>query len=213
LGAASQQEEEEVAATHAAHESHVRAAREKLTLLGASDRQIAALQQAEQINPNLVVPAPISGVVLMRSANLGLVVNTAQELFTVVDLSTVWIMASVSEKDFASVRVGSPASLTAPAYPGRAWRGRVTYIQPQVDSTTRTAQAHIEVTNPGEDLRIDMYVDVEFTFWALRGQSCRKPPCNPSANVSMCFSLSKTTKEAFNCVRSTSVPQQAGIIP
>ncbi len=163
LGAASQQEEEEVAATHAAHESHVRATREKLTLLGASDRQIAALQQVEQISPNLVVPAPISGVVLTRSANLGLVVNTAQELFTVVDLSTVWIMASVNEKDFASVRVGSAASITAPAYPGRAWKGRVTYIQPQVDSTTRTAQARIEVTNPGENLRIDMYVDVEFT--------------------------------------------------
>src|SRR6266446_5946784 len=162
LGAASQQEEEEVAATHAAHESHVRAAREKLTLLGASDRQIAALQQAEQINPNLVVPAPISGVVLTRSANLGLVVSTAQELFTVVDLSTVWTMASVNEKDFASVRVGSAANVTAPAYPGKVWKGRVTYIQPQVDPNTRTAQARIEVANPGENLRIDMYVDVEF---------------------------------------------------
>src|SRR5258708_13302835 len=123
LGAASQQEEEEVAATHAAHESHVRAAREKLTLLGASDRQIAVLQQAEQINPNLVVPAPISGVVLTRSANLGLVVNTAQELFSVVDLSTVWIMASANEKDFASVRAGSPPSITPPPYPPRACTG------------------------------------------------------------------------------------------
>jgi len=63
--------------THAAHESHVRAALEKLKLLGASDRQIAALKQAEQINPNLVVPAPIGGVVLTRNANLGLVVNAS----------------------------------------------------------------------------------------------------------------------------------------
>jgi cobalt-zinc-cadmium efflux system membrane fusion protein len=163
LGAASQQEEEEVAATHAAHESHVRAALEKLKLLGASDRQIAALKQAEQINPNLIVPAPIGGVVLTRNANLGLVVNAAQELFTVADLSTVWIMASVNEKDFASVRVGSQANITAPAYPARSWKGRVTYIQPQVDPATRTAQARIEVANPGETLRIEMYVDVEFT--------------------------------------------------
>lgn len=163
LGSASQQEEEEVAATHAAHESHVRAALEKLKLLGASDRQIAALKQAEQINPNLVVPAPINGVVLTRNANLGLVVNAAQELFTIADLSTVWIMASVNEKDFASVRVGSQANITAPAYTGRNWMGRVTYIQPQVDPTTRTAQARIEVANPGETLRIEMYVDVEFT--------------------------------------------------
>src|SRR5260370_24429494 len=103
IGAASQQEEEEVAATHAAHESHVRASLEKLKLLGATDRQIAILKQAEQIDPNLVVPAPINGVVLTRAANLGLVVNTSQDLFTSADLSTVWIMASVNEKDFASV--------------------------------------------------------------------------------------------------------------
>jgi cobalt-zinc-cadmium efflux system membrane fusion protein len=163
LGAASQQEEEDVTAMHAAHESRVRAALEKLKLLGASDRQIAALKQAEQIDPNFVLPAPINGVVLTRTANLGLVVNTAQELFTVADLSTVWIMASINEKDFASVRVGTAATITAPAYLGRQWKGRVTYIQPLVDASTRTAQARIEVANPHEDLRIDMYTDVDFT--------------------------------------------------
>jgi cobalt-zinc-cadmium efflux system membrane fusion protein len=163
LGAASQQEEEEVEAMHAGHESYVRAALEKLKLLGASDQQIASLKQAEQIDPDFVVPAPINGVVLTRAANLGLVVSTAQELFTVADLSMVWIMASINEKDFASVRVGTAATVTAPAYPGRLWKGRVIYIQPQVDPNTRTAQARIEVANPREDLRIDMYTDVEFT--------------------------------------------------
>jgi RND family efflux transporter MFP subunit len=163
LGSASQQEEEEVTASHAAHEAHVRAALEKLKLLGASDRQIAALKQAEQINPNLAVPAPIDGVVLSRNANVGLVVTPGQDLITVADLSTVWVVASVNEKDFASVHVGSNATITAPAYAGRGWKGRVSYIQPQVDATTRTAQARIEVANPGETLRIEMYVDVEFS--------------------------------------------------
>src|ERR1700739_1128257 len=163
LGAASQQEEEDVEAMHAGHESYVRAAFEKLKLLGASDQQIASLKQAEQIDPTFVVPAPINGVVLTRAANLGLVVNTAQELFIVADLSTVWIMASINEKDFASVRVGAAPSVTAQAYPGRLWKGHVIYIQPQVDPTTRTAQARIEVANPREDLRIDMYTDVDFT--------------------------------------------------
>ena len=169
LGAASKQEEEEVTATHAAHESQVRAALERLKLLGANDRQIAALKQAEQIDANFVVPAPIDGVVLARTANLGLVVNTGQELFTVADLSSVWVMASVNEKDFASVRVGSAASITAPAYPGRFWKGRVAYIQPQVDPNTRTAQARIEVANPGESLRIEMYVDIDFTSEGAKG--------------------------------------------
>src|SRR5712672_168230 len=169
LGAASQQEEEDVEAMHAGHESYVRAALEKLKLLGASDQQIASLKQAEQIDPNFAVPAPINGVVLTRGANLGLVVNTAQELFTVADLSTVWIMASINEKDFASVRVGTAATVTAPAYPGRLWKGRVIYIQPQVDPSTRTAQARIEVANPHEDLRIDMYTDVDFTSAGASG--------------------------------------------
>lgn len=169
LGSASQQEEEEVTASHAAHEAHVRAALERLKLLGASDRQIAMLKQAEQIDPNLVVPAPISGIVLARTANLGLVVNPAQEIFTVADLSTVWVMASVNEKDFGSVRIGSAATLSAPAYPERVWRGRVGYIEPQVDPATRTAQARIEVSNPGEALRIEMYTDVEFTTEGAAG--------------------------------------------
>ena len=73
-------------------------------------------------------------------------------------------MASINEKDFASVRVGTAASVTAPAYPGRGWKGRVIYIQPKVDPNTRTAQARIEARhNPREDLRIDMYTDVDFT--------------------------------------------------
>ena len=162
LGSASQQEEEEVEASHAAHEAHVRAALEKLRLLGASDRQVAALKQAEQIDANFSVPAPINGIVLARTANQGLVTNPSQELFTVADLSTVWVMASINEKDFSTVHVGTIAPVTTPAYPGRAWKGRVVYIQPQVDPTTRTAQARIEVANPDENLRLDMYMDVAF---------------------------------------------------
>ena len=169
LGAASKQEEEEVTASHAAHESRVRAALERLRLLGATDSQIAALKQSEKIVPNFTVPAPIDGVVLTRTANLGLVVNQGQELFTVTDLSSVWVMASVNEKDFSSVRIGSAASISAPAYPGRVWKGRVAYIQPQVDPNTRTAQARIEVSNTAESLRIEMYVDVEFTFQGAKG--------------------------------------------
>jgi cobalt-zinc-cadmium efflux system membrane fusion protein len=163
LGAASRQEEEDVTAAHAAHEAHVRAALERLRLLGAGERQIAALKEAEQIDSSVTVPAPIDGVVLARMANLGLVVNKSQELFTVADLSTVWVMASLNEKDFASIQVGSAARITAPAYPGRVWTGRVTYIDPQVDPNTRTAQARIEVANPRGSLRFQMYVDVEFT--------------------------------------------------
>src|SRR5260370_40136373 len=69
----------------------------------------------------------------------------------------------MKEKEFEAVRGGTAATVTAQAYPGRLWKGRVIYIQPQVDPSTRTAQARIEVANPHEDLRIDMYTDVDFT--------------------------------------------------
>src|SRR5262249_25579174 len=81
---------------------------------------------------------------------------------TVAAISTVWIMASLTEKDFSSVHVGTEARITAPAYSGKSWVGRVTYIDPQVDASTRTAQARIEVDNPGEFLRFQMYVDIAF---------------------------------------------------
>jgi len=162
LGAASQQEEEDVTADHAAHEAHVRAALARLQVLGASDRQVTALKQAEQVDANFSVPAPINGIVLTRTANPGLVTNMSQELFTVVDLSTVWVMASINEKDFSAIHVGTTTMVTAPAYPGRVWKGRVVYIQPQLDPNTRTAQARIEVANPDESLRLDMFMDVAF---------------------------------------------------
>jgi len=105
---------------HAGHESYVRAALEKLKLLGASDQQIASLKQAEQIDPNFVVPAPINGVVLTRAANLGLVVNTAQELFTVATCprSGSWP---------ALTRRTSHPSASAPPQPSRLKRIRGVY--------------------------------------------------------------------------------------
>jgi cobalt-zinc-cadmium efflux system membrane fusion protein len=162
-GAVSRRVEEEATAMHAVHEAHMRAARERLKLLGLSEETIAALTEAGRAEPNVTVTAPVDGVVLTRMVNPGQVVSKTQELFTVADLSTVWIMASLNERDFSSVRVGTQARITTPAYVGQAWVGRIAYIDPEVDPNTRTAQARIEVENPGESLRFQMYVDIEFT--------------------------------------------------
>jgi RND family efflux transporter MFP subunit len=78
-----------------------------------------------------------------------------------VDLSTVWVIADVYERDFAKVRVGSPAAITSASYPGMALRGQVSYIDPQVQQETRTAKLRVEVPNPGGRLRLGMYVDVQ----------------------------------------------------
>src|SRR5262249_61187552 len=79
---------------------------------------------------------------------------------SVVDLSTVWVIADAYEKDFARVHVGVPVRVTTKAFPDAVLRGRVGYIDPQVNPETRTAKIRVEVPNPRQELRLGMFADV-----------------------------------------------------
>jgi RND family efflux transporter MFP subunit len=160
IGAASRQELERIHAEHAAQSAAVESTRSQLELLGVPASTLDALGSGSTVNATTSVPAPIDGVVTERTANVGLNVDPATTLFTVVDLSTVWITADVYEKDFSRVRVGSDATITAAAFPGLSLRGRVSYIDPQVNPETRTARIRVEVPNPRGELRLGMYTDV-----------------------------------------------------
>jgi cobalt-zinc-cadmium efflux system membrane fusion protein len=163
IGAASRQELEEVTAVHASHATEVEAARQRLLLLGLHQAQIAALQSPSQIVSEVMVPAPISGVITSRSANLGQVVSMGQELVVVTDLSQLWVIGDLYEQDFQRVRVGSEAIITTPAYADMRLRGRVSYIDPRLDVQTRTAKVRVEVPNQAGHLRLGMYVTMTFT--------------------------------------------------
>lgn len=162
LGAASRQELEEIEASHKVHTAHVEESRQRLLLLGLSDRQVEDVLAGRRSSTTIGVPSPLSGIVTARSVNLGQVITASQDLLTVTDLSSVWVEANLLEDNFTSVRVGSPATLTAPAYPGRQYRGTVSYIDPQVDPQTRTAKVRVALDNPGQALRFGMYMDVLF---------------------------------------------------
>lgn len=159
IGAASRQELERVHAEHSAQTAAVESARSRLELLGAPP---AALDRGATgtLAGSTHVPAPISGIVTERAANVGLNVDPSVKLFTVVDLSNVWVTAAVYEKDFARVRVGSPTVITTPAYPDLVLKGKVAYADPQVNAETRTAKVRVEVPNAGNALRLGMFVDV-----------------------------------------------------
>jgi RND family efflux transporter MFP subunit len=161
IGAASRQELERIRAAHTTVATAVEGARAQLVLLGMTPGAITRLTSAKDISSTTTVPAPIDGVVTERQANVGLNVDTSTPLFTVVDLSTVWVVGDLYEKDFPSVRVGSTATVTTTAYPGLAVRGRVAYIDPQLNEQTRTARVRVEVANPRRELRLGMYAEVQ----------------------------------------------------
>lgn len=163
IGAASRQELEDVTAPHASHATEVEAARQRLLLLGLSRAHVEALNHPGQIIADIVVPAPITGVITGRSANLGQVVSMGQELFVVTDLSQVWAIGDLYEQDFQTVHVGSEAALTTPAYPALTLHGRVSYIDPRLDPQTRTAKIRVEIPNPEGRMRLGMYVTLAFT--------------------------------------------------
>jgi RND family efflux transporter MFP subunit len=162
LGASSREELEQSTARYKTAQAEVASSRQRLLLLGMTDKQIDALVSAEKVAPLISVESPASGTVLSRSVNVGEVVMEGKELFRVADLSTVWVMGQIYERDFSVVHVGKRATVTTTAYPGKSFAGRVSYIDPRVDPATRTAQVRVEVTNPSEMLRIGMFVDIVF---------------------------------------------------
>ena len=162
LGAASRQELEEITAIHVGHETEVAAARQRLLLLGLGPDDVSRLMDASHVVSEVTVRAPADGVVIARGVNPGQVVGAGQELFTVTDLSTVWVIGDLYEKDFPAVRVGSESTVTVPATPGMPLRGRVAYIDPRIDPAARTAKVRVEVPNKSGGLRLGMYVTLSF---------------------------------------------------
>jgi len=173
IGAASREELEMAASKLKAAESDVANLRQKLLLLGLSSQRVNALRSPSQVSSEVSLPSPASGTVTSRTVNSGEVIEANKEILRITDLSSVWVVGQVYEKDLGKVHVGGGASITADAYPGRVFRGQVSYVDPKVDPQTRTAQARIELANPGQQLKIGMYVNVAFA--ALGGVASTVP--------------------------------------
>jgi membrane fusion protein, heavy metal efflux system len=168
IGAATREELETHEAERARIDAQVEIARARLALLGIPEERTQRLAGPQDVVTTTAVRAPLAGVVTKRTANVGVNIDPSMPLFTVVDLSTVWVIADLYERDFSQVRVGSPATVTSASYPGMTLRGRISYIDPQVQQETRTAKLRVEVPNRGEQLRFGMYVDVHVGTTARR---------------------------------------------
>ena len=122
---------------------------------------------------NLTIAAPIAGSLVERTAVLGEYAQAYQVLFTIADLSTVWVEASIYERDLSGMAVGAKATVSVSAYPNRQFDGKVTYVASILDKDTRTAMARIEVPNADGALRPGLFANI----------SIEKPERRPALRV------------------------------
>lgn len=137
------------------------ASRKRLKLWDISEAQIRALEMTGEPVKALTLYAPADGFVLARGAFPKQRVTPETELYAIADLSTIWILADIYEYEAPEIKLGQSVRISLAYFPGRVYRGKVTYINPQLDNTTRTLKVRIELSNPGFALKPDMFANVD----------------------------------------------------
>ncbi len=136
----------------------VDAAREKLRLYGLSDTQIAQIEKNNAASDHLSINAPIGGVVVHKNAVEGMYVKTGTRIYTIADLSQLWVMFEAYESDLPWLRYGQSVEFTSPSFPGKVFKAQITFIDPVLDKTTRTVNIRAIFDNSNNRLKPDMFV-------------------------------------------------------
>lgn len=132
----------------------------KLRALGVSERQIEEIASTRKAADRIRVTAPQDGVVVQLGVGEGMYIRPEETLMTLSDLSSVWVIADVLESQSGRVFPGMEAEVRLAHLPGEAWRGRVDFIYPELDETTRTLRVRLRFDNPGVKLRPRMFAEV-----------------------------------------------------
>jgi cobalt-zinc-cadmium efflux system membrane fusion protein len=140
-------------------------AREGLRLLGMDDKEIRTLERTQTIRSHVPIVAPFAGRVIARNLTKGEVVETNRKMFVVADLSTVWVVGNVSEKDISYVNSATaapnqPVEVHVPAYPDEVFQGIVSYVGDVLDPATRTMQVRLTLANPTGRLKPEMFATI-----------------------------------------------------
>ena len=140
--------------------SLVDSAAERLKLWNVSPREIARLERERTVRRAVEIDSPMSGYIVERNALPNMYVQPDTRLFTITDLSKVWIYAAVFQNELGKVRPGDPATVSVDSYPGISFDGSVNFIEPQIDPMTRTAKVRCEFNNPKGQLLPGMFAHV-----------------------------------------------------
>ncbi len=111
----------------------------------------------------MIFTAPTDGTVLKKMAVEGMKFSPGMTLYNITDLSQVWVIAEVYEQDLSGLAVGQSAQITFTAYPGKIFKGKISFIYPDINPKTRTARVRIALPNPDNLLKLDMYATVEIS--------------------------------------------------
>ncbi len=157
------------------NEATLAAAREKLRLLGLNTDQIASIEASGQPLTHLTINAPIGGVVIEKMATEGMYVNTGMHIYTVADLSHVWVMLDAYESDLPWIRYGQSLTFTTEAFPGETFTGWISFIDPMLDPRTRTVKVRVNVPNPDGQLKPEMFVHALVTSQIAQSGKVMEP--------------------------------------
>ena len=138
----------------------VQAAANRMRQFGVPAREIATLEQSGEVQHDIEIDSPVTGYITERNTFPNQYVQPDTKLYTITELSTVWIYANVAQSDVGRLKPGNSATVTVDAYPGRSFSGRIDQILPQVDPMTRTVRVRLVFSNPGIVLKPGMYVNV-----------------------------------------------------
>jgi len=142
-------------------ESLVDATRRRLELWDITPQQIKTLEETRNIRKNMTLYSPIRGIVVkMESAREGMYVQPGMNLYTIADISRVWVEGAIYEYELPWIHLGQKAFMTLSYYPGKEYAGKITFINPFLEEKTRTIKVRLEFDNPDFELKPDMYVDV-----------------------------------------------------
>jgi multidrug efflux pump subunit AcrA (membrane-fusion protein) len=144
-------------------EDLVAAGRRRLELWGLTSQQIDGIASSPKPQIDLPIYSPANGIVTERKVTEGQYVSAGESLYTLSDLSTVWVKAELYQPDMATIRIGQPAEIMWDA-PSGSTHGRVAFVDPMVNPQTRTASVRIQVANPKMHLRPGMFVNVKFAM-------------------------------------------------
>lgn len=141
----------------------LQAAAERLRRYDIPDAEIAQLDKTGTASREIAVESPTSGYIIERNALPNAYVQPETKLYTLADLSTVWVYANVPQADVGRLNPGDRSQVSVDAYPGRKFSGRIDQILPEVDTTTRTVRVRLVMSNPGVVLKPGMYVNVNIS--------------------------------------------------